>query len=156
MVASATYGPYGGLGDYMKLGYVPIDKEAGGGLQDGRIRLRRLVHRADGQGDGQGRHRDDLRPSARATGATASTRRPASCARKSDGNFREPFDPASAGYGSDYTEGNAWQYSWYVPQDVAGLIDALGGEEAFVKKLDPCSTPRSIRSPSPMWKTSPA
>ena len=41
-------------------------------------------------------------------------------ARLSDGKFREPFDPAGSGYGSDYTEGNAWQYSWYVPQDVAG------------------------------------
>src|SRR6202000_573705 len=57
-------------------------------------------------------------------------------ARKSDGSYREPFDPSSAGYGSDYTEGNAWQYSWYVPQDIAGLIQALGGSDAFVKKLD--------------------
>jgi predicted alpha-1,2-mannosidase len=57
-------------------------------------------------------------------------------ARKRDGSFREPFDPTASGYGSDYTEGNAWQYSWYVPQDVAGLIDALGGDAKLVDRLD--------------------
>jgi predicted alpha-1,2-mannosidase len=57
-------------------------------------------------------------------------------AKLSNGQFREPFDPASAGYGDDYTEANAWQYSWYVPQDVAGLITAMGGDKAFTDKLD--------------------
>ena len=57
-------------------------------------------------------------------------------ARLADGTFREPFDPTAAGYGSDFTEGNAWQYSWYVPQDVAGLIAAMGGDAAFIDKLD--------------------
>jgi len=37
---------------------------------------------------------------------------------------------------TDYTEGNAWQYSWYVPQDVAALIKAMGGDDKFVSKLD--------------------
>ena len=41
-----------------------------------------------------------------------------------DGAFREPFDPTAINYGSDYTEGNAWQYSWFVPHDPAGLIAA--------------------------------
>src|SRR5262245_13505665 len=57
-------------------------------------------------------------------------------ARKSDGAFREPFDPIYAQYGSDYTEGNAWQYSWFVPQDVQGLIDLMGGPRRFVQRLD--------------------
>jgi len=57
-------------------------------------------------------------------------------ARLSNGQFREPFDPNFAGYGSDYTEANAWQYSWYVPQDVAGLIHAFGGDAKFTAKLD--------------------
>ena len=72
-----------------------------------------------------------------ATGATYSTPRPASYApRKTDGSFNEPFDPAAVGYGSDYTEGNAWQYSWYEPQDMGGLIHALGGDAKLVAKLD--------------------
>jgi predicted alpha-1,2-mannosidase len=57
-------------------------------------------------------------------------------AKKLDGSFNEPFDPIYAQYGSDYTEGNAWQYSWYVPQDVQGLIDLLGGPRVFVERLD--------------------
>jgi predicted alpha-1,2-mannosidase len=57
-------------------------------------------------------------------------------ARNSDGGFREPFNPAAAGYYGDYTEGNAWQYSWYAPQDTAELIRQMGGNERFVRKLD--------------------
>jgi predicted alpha-1,2-mannosidase len=57
-------------------------------------------------------------------------------ARKSDGQFREPFDPAMAGYYGDYTEGNAWQYTWYAPQDTAALIRGMGGSQRFVHKLD--------------------
>ncbi|HET7369683.1 MAG TPA: GH92 family glycosyl hydrolase [Gammaproteobacteria bacterium] len=73
---------------------------------------------------------------ARATGATCSTKRPASRALKSDGEFRTPFDPAKAGYNADYTEGNAWEYSWYEPQDIGGLIHALGGEQTLIDKLN--------------------
>ena len=36
----------------------------------------------------------------------------------------------------DYTEGNAWHYKWLVPQNVNGLVDLLGGEEAFIQQLD--------------------
>ena len=57
-------------------------------------------------------------------------------ARNRAGAFRAPFDPSSSGYGSDYTEGNAWQYSWYVPQDVAGLAAAHGGAAALLARLD--------------------
>ncbi|HEY9712595.1 MAG TPA: GH92 family glycosyl hydrolase, partial [Chroococcales cyanobacterium] len=57
--------------------------------------------------------------------------------RLQDGKFRTPFDPAAIpDKPRDYTEGNAWQYSWFVPHDVAGLISLMGGREAFVKKLD--------------------
>lgn len=57
-------------------------------------------------------------------------------AKLSDGSWRVPFDPLYAEYGGDYTEGNAWQYSWYVPHDPAGLISLMGGRDQFVQKLD--------------------
>ncbi|HET8553108.1 MAG TPA: glycoside hydrolase family 92 protein, partial [Gammaproteobacteria bacterium] len=57
-------------------------------------------------------------------------------ARLSNGQFRTPFDPAKAGYNTDYTEGNAWEYSWYEPQDIGGLIRALGGDDKLVAKLN--------------------
>ena len=57
-------------------------------------------------------------------------------ARTRDGRFRVPFDPDASGYGTDYTEGNAWQYSWYVPQDVAALAAAHGGAAKLLARLD--------------------
>jgi putative alpha-1,2-mannosidase len=46
----------------------------------------------------------------------------------------EPFDPARVD--NNYTEANSWQYSFFVPHDVEGLMEALGGEEPFVERLD--------------------
>jgi len=55
----------------------------------------------------------------------------------SDGSFRTPFNPfQSVHRENDYTEGNAWQYIWLVPQDVKGLIGLFGGDEPFIQKLD--------------------
>ncbi|QES88406.1 GH92 family glycosyl hydrolase [Rhizosphaericola mali] len=54
--------------------------------------------------------------------------------RKLDGSFREPFNPISPRH--DYTEGDAWQYIWSVPQDVKGLISLVGGEKTFEDRLD--------------------
>ena len=57
--------------------------------------------------------------------------------RASDGSWRTPFDPFKAIHmKSDFTEGNAWQYTFLVPQDVDGLIEVLGGAEAFETKMD--------------------
>lgn len=54
-----------------------------------------------------------------------------------NGQWTTPFDPAFSKHeGSDYTEGNAWQYLWLVPQNVNGLIELLGGKEPFANKLD--------------------
>ncbi|WNG33926.1 glycoside hydrolase family 92 protein [Archangium violaceum] len=136
MVASATYKPYGGLEHYMSLGYVPIDKEPEAASKtleyaydDWTIaRMARALGREELAAQFEKRalnYRNVFDPK---TGFVR--------ARKSDGSFREPFDPAAVGYGSDYTEGNAWQYSWYMPQDTAGLISLLGGEAKLVAKLD--------------------
>lgn len=55
----------------------------------------------------------------------------------SDGNWRTPFSPfASKHREDDYTEGNAWQYIWLVPQDVEGLVKLFGSEKSFTTKLD--------------------
>ena len=55
----------------------------------------------------------------------------------SNGEFKTPFDPLSSVHEvGDYTEGNAWQYTFLAPQDVKGLIDLMGGDAAFEAKLD--------------------
>ena len=54
-----------------------------------------------------------------------------------NGEWKEPFDPLYSRHRFDeYTEGNAWQYTWFVPHDVQGLINLMGGKEAFITKLD--------------------
>lgn len=55
----------------------------------------------------------------------------------SEGVFRTPFNPfESIHRDNDYTEGNAWQYTWLVPHDINGLVDLFGTKEAFIQKLD--------------------
>jgi predicted alpha-1,2-mannosidase len=59
--------------------------------------------------------------------------------RDSKGQWRTPFNPHFYDENSranDVTEGTSWQYSWYVPQDVPGLIALYGGPEQFTRKLD--------------------
>jgi predicted alpha-1,2-mannosidase len=58
--------------------------------------------------------------------------------KDSTGQWLSPFNPTFIGHGKErhYTEANAWQYTWFVPHDVKGLIDLEGGREKFVRKLD--------------------
>lgn len=136
MVASADYGPYDGIAQYKELGYVPIDEE-------GEAASKTLEYAFDDwtiarMAGAMGRKDVAARFEKRASNwkhafdeKTGFMR-----ARKRDGSFREPFDPSASGYGTDYTEGNAWQYSWYVPQDVAGLAAAHGGADKLIARLD--------------------
>ena len=60
--------------------------------------------------------------------------------KDSQGRWRSPYNPFALGHGddlaNDFTEGNAFQYTWHVMQDPQGLVAAMGGRDAFVKKLD--------------------
>lgn len=57
--------------------------------------------------------------------------------RDSKGKWCTPFNPRSSTHRSDdYCEGTAWQWTWFVPHDVPGLVGLMGGEEAFAGKLD--------------------
>lgn len=56
--------------------------------------------------------------------------------RLSDGSWITPFDPSSVQRPSNYVEGNAWQWAWFVPQDVDGLMELVGGKSEFEAHLD--------------------
>ena len=57
--------------------------------------------------------------------------------KDSEGKWRTPFDPARSTHRSDdYCEGNAWQWSWFVPHDPEGLMELVGGKDVFISKLD--------------------
>ena len=136
MVKSATYAQYGGLDSYMKLGYVAIDKEPEAASKtveyaydDWTIaQMARKMGKADIAAEFDKR--------AAYWRNTFDTKTGWVRARLADGSYRVPFDPTAINYGSDYTEGNAWQYSWFVPQDEGGLIKLLGGDKKTVTKLD--------------------
>ena len=63
--------------------------------------------------------------------------------RLKDGSWITPFDPASVERPSNYVEGNAWQWAWFVPQDVDGLMELVGGQDAFEAHLDTLFTTSS-------------
>lgn len=55
--------------------------------------------------------------------------------RYRDGSWYTPFDPSERTY-PFITEGSPWQYTWYVPHDVAGLMELMGGRDTFIARLD--------------------
>jgi len=58
--------------------------------------------------------------------------------RMYSGMWKQKFDPVEAfpGGAGEFTEGSSWQYTWFVPQDVSGLMKLMGGDQAFSGKLD--------------------
>ena len=59
--------------------------------------------------------------------------------KDSKGQWRTPFDPFYSNHyqpDDDFCEGTSWSWTFFVPHDPAGLADLMGGEEAFVEKLD--------------------
>ena len=135
MIASATYAPYDGIGDYERYGYVPGDRTPDSASKtleyaydDWTIYRMALA---------LGRDEQARRFGARA-GSWRSLFDPATGfirARLADGSWKPLFDPLATS-GQGYIEGNAWNYSLYVPHDPAGLIELMGGRDRFVPHLD--------------------
>ena len=136
VLASADYGPYGGLKWYMQLGYVPIDKEKEAASKTVEYAFDDWTIARMAEAMGEKKTAAEFYKRAENWRNVFDPKTGFIRAKKTDGSFNEPFDPAAVGYGSDYTEGNAWQYSWYEPQDVGGLIRALGGDDKLIAKLD--------------------
>ena len=53
---------------------------------------------------------------------------------KRNGGWLSPFDPREVNF--NFTEANSWQYTFFAPQDLSGLINLMGGKEKFARKLD--------------------
>ena len=136
MVASATYAPYGHLGEYMRFGYVPVDNDDAAASKTVEYAyddwtIAETAHRL-GREDIAAEFRKRAENWRNVFNVKDGFVEP----KLANGQFRTPFDPAKAGAGSGFTEGNAWQYSWFEPQDEAGLIHLLGGDDKLVAKLD--------------------
>ncbi|MCL6265803.1 GH92 family glycosyl hydrolase [Flagellimonas myxillae] len=65
--------------------------------------------------------------------------------KNADGTWREPFSPRHSDHDhSDYVEGNAWQWTWFVPHDIDGFAQLYGGKKQFAIKLDSLFTTSSV------------
>ena len=126
-----------GMGLYDKLGYIPADKIAQSVAKSEEVAIDDWSVAAVAKK--LGRTEDAAYFSKRALSYKSYFDKETGFMRGklSNGEWTTPFDPAFSNHeGSDYTEGNAWQYLWLVPQDVNGLIDLLGGKEPFADKLE--------------------
>lgn len=132
MKASSTRNDYGM--EYLKKeGFIPADKEeeAISKAMEYAIDDWCISRMAAGMG-----HTGDAATYARRSGLFARYFDPATRFMRpvlSDGSFITPFNPFLP---KNYTEGNAWQYTWLVPQDPEKLITLMGGDKPFVTKLD--------------------
>jgi predicted alpha-1,2-mannosidase len=127
---------YDGLGYYRQMGYVPEDKKPGTSVSttlefaydDWCIaQMAKKLNRTDLYNEFIKRS-DNWR---QVYDPAIGFMRP----RMSDGSFRKNFDVLSTN-GQGFIEGNAWNYSLFVPQDPAHLIDAMGGNKKFIPHLD--------------------
>lgn len=64
--------------------------------------------------------------------------------KNEDGNWMTPFNPKYSSHEeSAYVEGNAWQWTWFVPHDLPGFMNLYDGKEVFLEKLDSLFTTSS-------------
>ncbi len=134
-IASATYAPNDGIGDYMKYGFVPADKSSNSASKT-------LEYAYDDYCISQmaGKMGNPKIASAYAKRAEAynfvwDKSTGFMRAKKSDGMFQSPFDPLSTER-QGFIEGNAWNYSFYIPQNPSRLIELYGGNKKFMAHLD--------------------
>ena len=143
----ATYGEYSdgkgrrALDDYMALGYIPYENEVREAYHKREQVSRTLEYAYDDYAlalfaRALG-HEDDARELMRRSGNWRNVLDPSSGwvqARFRDGSFRDEDNAFSSK--SFITEGKPCQYTWYVPHDPMGLMEAMGGREVYLAKLD--------------------
>ena len=135
MVATSTVPYYAGTGDYMKLGYVPLDRNGTAAsttleysYDDWAIYSAAL---AAGRDDIAAIYRERALSYRNIYDRTLGFARP----RYSDGAFKKDFDVLQTS-GEGFIEGNSWNFSFHVPHDVYGMMTLMGGEKEFLRKLD--------------------
>lgn len=126
---------YEGIGLFMDKGYIPVDKSGVGTSTTLEYAyddwcIAQLAKKA-GRNDV---YREFLQRSQNYRNVFDNSTR-FMRARLNDGKFKDPFDPLSTN-GQGFIEGNSWNFSFFVPQDPASLVNLMGGNTAFVNRLD--------------------
>lgn len=134
-VSTATYKNYGNLADYMKYGYIPFDKNVNGSSMTLEYAYDdwTIARLAESLGEKEMAAQFDQR--ARNWELLFDEKRGFVRARNSNGTWKEPFDALHTA-NEGFIEGNSWNYSLYVPQDIPALIRKMGGNDRFTNHLD--------------------
>lgn len=134
-LSSANVNYYDGTGAYRKLGYVPLETNASAAsvtleyaYDDWTIHALGKLMGDKNVADEYGRHALNYR---NVFDPSLGFARP----KLQDGTFKKDFDLLDT-HGQGFIEGNTWNYSFFAPHDVNGLINQMGGERQFVRRLD--------------------
>lgn len=135
MVSSSNLSYYDGIDEYRTLGYVPFERSATGASMTLEYSYDdwAIYRTALGVGDEKlaAEYRERALGYRKLFDPSSGFVRP----RMRDGSWRQPFDPMDT-HGQGFIEGNSWNYSFYVPHDVPGMVAAMGGDRRFVERLD--------------------
>lgn len=135
MLASANYDIYDGIGDYKTYGYVPADKSSNAASKTLEYAYDDycIAQMANKMGKNDIAEKYYTRAASFASLFDKNTGfiRP----KNADGSWVKNFDPLAT-EGQGFIEGNAWNYSLYVPHNISKLIDWAGGNDKFSQHLD--------------------
>ncbi len=134
-ISSSNLTYYDGIGDYLKLGYVPV--EANGSSASVTVEyayddwaIYRLAERIQ-KNDIATSYAERALNYRKVFDPALGFVRP----KCQDGTFKKNFDLLDT-HNQGFIEGNSWNYSFFVPHDVSGLIEQMGGEKRFVQRVD--------------------
>ncbi|NIO29776.1 MAG: glycoside hydrolase family 92 protein [Candidatus Latescibacteria bacterium] len=135
VISSASYDKYDGIGYYKKYGYVPEDLNTNSASKTLEYAYDDWTIYRFAEAIGNNDIAEAFKKRAGNYKNLYDDKTKFLRAKNSDGRWITPFDPLSTS-GQGYIEGNAWNYSLYVPHDVSGFIQLLGGKEKLVTWLD--------------------
>jgi predicted alpha-1,2-mannosidase len=134
-LSSANYDPYDGIGYYKKYGYVPEDLNTNSASKTLEYAYDDWTIYKFAEALDEDKAAGDFKKRAFNYKNIFDHQTKYMRAKNSVGNWKEPFDPLST-LGQGYIEGNAWNYSLYVPQDINGFIKLIGGKEKLISWID--------------------
>ncbi|GHT39110.1 sugar hydrolase [Bacteroidia bacterium] len=135
MVSSSNLAYYDGIKDYVALGYVPLEKSGNAASVTLEYAYDDWTIYSLAQRAGNQALADTYRKRALNYRHVLDPQVGFARGKFRNGKWKPNFDALNTS-GEGFIEGNSWNYSFYVPHDVAGLMAAMGGEKQFLNKLD--------------------
>lgn len=135
MVKTATNRYFPSVQDYMRLGYAPYDTDNTAASNTLEYSFDDWTIYAAAKAMGNEQVASEFAKRALYYRNTYDTSIGFASPRYLNGEFKKDLDPYQT-YDEGFIEGNSWNFSFQAPQDVFGLIQIMGGEKAFLDKLD--------------------